>query len=190
MRLYAIAALAIACKAEKPPRSTTTLVLNITDAGKPVGARVLLFDAKNQPVHIGTIDLFGRRQGAGACSIAHGVLGSWDGLIVAYGSAEVPIGVDACVPSPAIPYGRYHVWAWRGVEYEKWEGDVDLSANRGRVQLDIPLERAWTPHGTLAADLHVHAHASDDSRMPNPQRVIAQVAAGIQVLALTDHNHN
>src|SRR5690606_37054272 len=93
-------------------------------------------------------------------------------------------------PSPAIPYGRYRVWAWRGVEYERWEGEVDLSANRGRVELPIALERAWTPHGTLAADLHVHAHASDDSRMPNPQRVIAQVAAGIQVIALTDHNTN
>jgi hypothetical protein len=190
MRLVAIAALAIACGKPAKPRSTTTLAINVTEAGRPVGARVLLFDAQNQPVHIGTIDLFGRRQGAGACAIAPGVLGSWDGLILAYGSAEVPIGADACVPSPAIKYGRYRVWAWRGVEFERWEGDVDLSANRGRVQLDIALERAWTPHGTLAADLHVHAHASDDSRMPNPQRVIAQVAAGIQVLALTDHNSN
>ncbi|HEY5949185.1 MAG TPA: CehA/McbA family metallohydrolase [Kofleriaceae bacterium] len=190
MRLIAVAALAIACGKPQKPRSTTTLVVNVTADGKPAGARVLLFDAQNQPVRIGTIDLFGRRQGAGACSIASGVLGSLDGLILAYGSGEVPVGVDTCVPSPAIKYGRYHVWAWRGIEFEKWEGDVDLSANRGRVELTIALERAWTPHGTLAADLHVHAHASDDSRMPNPQRVMAQVAAGIQVLALTDHNSN
>ncbi len=190
MRWVAIAALAIACGKPAKPRSTTTLAVTITDGKKPVAARVLLFDAKNQPVQMGTIDLFGRRQGAAACVIGAGVLGTWDGLIFAYGSGEVPIGVDTCVPSPAIKYGRYHVWAWRGVEYEKWEGDVDLSANRGRVELTIALERAWTPHGTLAADLHVHAHASDDSRMPNPQRVIAQAAAGIQVLALTDHNTN
>ena len=186
----AVAVLAIACGKPAKPRSTTTLVVNITEGSKPVAARVLLFDAQNQPVHIGSIDLFGRRQGAAACSIAPGVLGTWDGLIFAYGSGEVPIGVDACMPSPAIKYGRYHVWAWRGVEYEKWEGDVDLAAGRGRVALNIALERAWTPHGTVAADLHVHAHASDDSRMPNPQRVIAQVAAGIQVMALTDHNSN
>lgn len=192
MRLAAIAAIALAmvgCKREKV-RSTTTLAVTVTDQGKPVAARVLLFDASGEPVHIGTIDLFGARQGAGACSIAPGVLGTWDGLILAYGSGEVPIGVDSCVPSPAIRYGKYKVWAWRGVEYERWEGEVDLSANRGRVELPIALERAWTPHGTLAADLHVHAHASDDSRMPNPQRVIAQVAAGIQVIALTDHNTN
>jgi hypothetical protein len=80
--------------------------------------------------------------------------------------------------------------AWRGIEYELWRGVVDLSANRGRVELAIELDRAWTPHGTLAADLHVHARASDDSHVPNPQRVIAQAAAGIQVIALSDHNVN
>ena len=41
-------------------------------------------------------------------------------------------------------------------------------AERGRVELAIALERAWTPHGTLAADLHVHAHASNDSTRAEP----------------------
>lgn len=181
---------AAGCERRAKATSTTTLVVHVTDRGKPVAARVLLFDDKNQPVHIGSIDLFGKRQGAAACPIADAVVGSWDGLILGHGMAEVPIGVDSCVPSPAIKYGRYKVWAWRGVEYERWEGEVDLSANRGKVQLDIALERAWTPHGTLAADLHVHASASNDSRLPNPQRVVAQLAAGIQVVALTDHNTN
>jgi hypothetical protein len=183
-------ALLVACGKPAKPHSTTTLAITVTDGGKPVGARVLLFDDAGQPVHIGAIDLYGKRQGAAACSIAPSVTGSWDGLILADGTAEVPIGMDACVPTPAIRYGRYHVWAWRGIEYEKWEGDVDLGANRGKVALNIELERAWIPHGTLAADLHVHAHASNDSTMPNPQRVVAQVAAGIQVVALTDHNAN
>ncbi len=171
-------------------RSSTTLVVRVTDRGEPVGARVLLFDAGGAALHMGNIDLFGRRQGAAACVIAPGVIGSWDGLILGYGTAEVPVGADACLPSPAIPYGRYKVWAWRGVEYERWEGVVDLSEGRGPVELAIPLERAWTPQGTLAADLHVHARASNDSTMPNPQRVVAQVAAGIQVIGLSDHNIN
>jgi hypothetical protein len=188
--LVVLGPIACTCKPAKKPRSTTTLAITVTDNGAPVGARVLLFDAAGEPIHIGAIDLYGKRQGAAACAIAPGVVGSWDGLILADGMAEVPIGVDACQPSPAIPYGRYKVWAWRGIEYERWEGEVDLSANRGRVPLAIALERAWTPHGTLAADLHVHAHASNDSRLPNPQRVVAQVAAGIQVVALTDHNSN
>ncbi len=186
-----------ACRRERPApaASTTTLALRVTagatpDGAAPVGARVLLLGADGVPVRIGAIDLYGQRQGGAACEIAAGVVGSWDGLVLATGLAEVPIGVDRCAPSPAIPYGRYRVVAWRGVEYERWEGEVDLTAGRGRVELAIPLERAWTPHGSLAADLHVHARASNDSRVPNPQRVVAQVAAGIQVIALSDHNSN
>ena len=189
-RWAALALLVLACGKPARGTSTTTLSIKVTDQGKPVAARVLLFDANGQPVHIGAIDLYGKRQGAAACAIADSVVGSWDGIILANGTAEVPVGVDACQPTPAIPYGHYHVWAWRGIEYEKWEGDVDLHANRGKVELAIALEHAWIPHGTLAADLHVHAHASNDSTLPNPQRVIAQLAAGIQVVALTDHNNN
>jgi hypothetical protein len=182
MRAALLALAFVACHRE-PPRSTTTLAIEITDAGKPVAGRVLLFDAQHQPVRFGTLDLYGARQATTAVELAVGALGTWDGIIVGYGAAGVPVGRD-------LPYGRYHVWAWRGIEYERWEGDVDLSEGRGRVQLAIALERAWTPHGTLAADLHVHAHASNDSTLPNPQRVVAQVAAGIQVIGLSDHNTN
>jgi hypothetical protein len=172
------------------PRASTTLVVRVTHRGEPVGARVLLLDAAGEPLRIGSLDLFGARQGATACRIAPGVVGSWDGLILGNGLGEVPIGRDRCTPSPAIPHGRYRVVAWRGVEFERWEGEVDLSAERGRVELAIELDRAWTPHGTLAADLHVHAQASNDSTVPNPQRVIAQAAAGIQVVGLSDHNRH
>lgn len=171
------------------PRSTTTLVVSITDRGTPVAARVVL-SARGAALRMGSIDLFGERQGAAACEIAPDVVGSWDGLIFGRGLGEVPVGVDTCNPSPAIPYGSYEVLAWRGIEYELWRGKVDLAANRGRVALHIELDRAWTPRDTLAADLHVHARASDDSHVPNPQRVIAQAAAGIQVIALSDHNTN
>ena len=171
-------------------RSSTTLAIRVTERGVPVAARVLLIDAHGAALHMGNLDVYGRRQGAAACAIAPGVVGSWDGLILGYGAADVPVGADRCVPSPAIPYGRYRVVAWRGIEYERFEGEVDLSEGRGAVELAIALDRAWTPQGVLAADLHVHAQASNDSTMPNPQRVIAQAAAGIQVVGLSDHNVN
>jgi hypothetical protein len=185
-------AVGVAAPPAPPPaaRATTTLAIQVTERGHPVAARVLLIDARGEPLHMGNLDLYGQRQGGEACAIAPGVIGSWDGLILAPGAAEIPVGVDRCVPSPAIPYGRYRFVAWRGIEYERFEGRVDLSAGRGRVELRIALDRAWTPHGTLAADLHVHAFGSNDSRMPNPQRVIAQAAAGIQVIGLSDHNSN
>jgi hypothetical protein len=173
--------------AKPQPQPTTTLVLKVTDKGHPIPARIAL-SKDGAPVRIGTLDVYGQRQGGAACELAPWVIGTWDGLVIGRGVVEIPIGLDSCTPSPAIPYGRYDVLAWRGIEYEAWRGTVDLSAKRGRVELEIPLERAWTPHGTLAADLHVHAKASDDSNMPNPQRVIAQVASGIQVIGLSDHN--
>jgi hypothetical protein len=189
----AVTAVVIRTRRPSPPverRSTTSLALRITDRGAPVAARVLLIDAHGAALHMGNLDLYGRRQGATACAIAPGVVGSWDGLILGHGTAAVPVGADRCVPSPAIPYGRYKVVAWRGIEYERFEGEVDLSEGRGTVELAIALDRAWTPRGVLAADLHVHARASNDSRLPNPQRVIAQAAAGIQVVGLSDHNVN
>src|SRR5690349_15478647 len=102
LALIAVACALGACKGKKPRAPTTTLAITIVDKAKPeapIGARVLLFDAQNQPIRIGTIDLYGKRQGAAACAIAPGVVGSWDGLIVANGTAEVPIGADSCNPS-------------------------------------------------------------------------------------------
>src|SRR5574337_430875 len=107
-RPWAIAVLAAACH-RAPRTSTTTLVLAVTDRGAPVGARVLLVDDHGQPLHMGNLDLYGKRQGAAACAIAPGVVASWDGLSLATGSGEVPVGADPCVPSPAIPYGHYKV---------------------------------------------------------------------------------
>jgi hypothetical protein len=171
---------AAACSKNVDP-STTTLAIRVTDGTTPVGARVLLLDKDGEPVRFGRLDAYGARQDTTAVQIAPSVVGSWDGIILADGTGDVPIGHE-------IPYGRYHVWAWRGIEFELWQGDVDVSAKRGRVALDIPLERAWNPVGTLSADLHVHAFASRDSRLPNPQRVVAQAAAGIQVVGLSDHD--
>ncbi len=187
--LLCLAALA-ACDRDPAP-ATTVLALRVTADGTPTAARVQLFDQSKggtEPLHAGSIDLFGARQGATACVIAPGVTATWNGIVLAAGTAELPVGADRCEPSPAIPYGRYRVVAWKGIEHERWEGTVDLSAGRGRVELAIVLERAWQPTGWLAADFHVHAHGSNDSNMPFAQRAAAQAAAGIQVTALTDHN--
>ena len=191
---FALAVLALAAcsrRAELVEATLSTrLDLRITDGegGPPLGARVLLFGPKGTPLEIGEVDLFNTRQGEAACVLAPGAIGTISGIIVAPGGAEIRVGSDHCSPSPAIPFGTYKVWAWHGIDHERWEGEVDLSRGRGKVALTIPLERAWTAPGALAADLHVHAAASEDSTMPNTQRVLAQVAAGIQVTALANHN--
>jgi hypothetical protein len=168
----------------------TRLVVHVTDGsdGPPLGARVLLFTGSGAPLAIGAVDLFGQRQGEAACALAPGAIGTIAGIIVAPSGADIRVGDDHCTPSPAISYGQYTVWVWHGIDHERWEGKVDLGEDRGRVDLTVPLERAWTASDALQSDLHVHAAASDDSAMPNTQRVLAQVAAGIQVTALSNHN--
>ncbi|CAN5707330.1 hypothetical protein BH11MYX1_BH11MYX1_47070 [soil metagenome] len=161
---------------------SSTLTITVTDRGQLIAARVVLLH-DGEPVHLGTIDLYGQRQGATACAIAPGVIGTWDGIVLAEGRGTLSVGSQAC----AIVPGTYTVWAWHGFDYERWEGRVTL--RDGDVTLEIPLARAWTPPpNVVAADMHVHAEASPDSGMPNTQRVAAQLAAGIQVIGLANHN--
>lgn len=159
------------------------LVVRVTDgAGGPVvPARLMLF-AGDEPVRFGELDfLDGTRQARGYCWLAPGALGTWDGLVLPWG--EAVIRADApCAP----PAGVYRVWAWRGIEHEIWEGTVELG--RRVARLDIALERAWRAEGALAADLHVHAAASPDSTVPAIIRAMTLAAAGVQVVALSDHN--
>jgi hypothetical protein len=160
--------------------AATKLSVHLTDATTKVSipARVLLWKG-DQPLHLGTIDLYGQRQGATACEFAPGVIGTWDGIVMTK-SADLPVGDGACM----IPRGKYKVTAWHGIDHELWTGEVDLSAD---ATLEIALVPAWTTTA-LAADMHVHAQASNDSGMPDTQRVAAQLAAGIDVIGLSNHN--
>jgi hypothetical protein len=178
------------CKRSAPAASVGgTFSITVTDGvgGPPVPARVLLWDG-DEPVRWGKNELYGGvRQAKGACEPAPGVLGTWNGLVLANGQGRIPVGAagGTCEPLPA---GRYRVWAWRGFEHERWEGEVTLSS--GDTALTIPLERAWSAEGTLAADMHVHAASSNDSGLADRWRVMAQAAAGIQVIVLSDHAVN
>src|SRR5699024_7320299 len=125
------------------------------------------------------------RQVQGYCWLAPGALGTWDGLVLPWGETTIPPNAP-CGSALALPPGTYTVWAFQGIEFERWEGQVTIGA--GPVTLDIALERAFTPDGALAADLHVHAAASPDSTVPTVIRAITLAAAGVRVVALSDHN--
>lgn len=173
-------------------RLRAALFVRVTDGpgGPTIPARLMFFDPgpDGEPVRFGELDfLEGLRQADGSCWIAPGALGTWDGLVLPWGEATIP-GDAPCGGDRALPAGRYRVWAWQGIEYQRWEGQVEIG--RGLVSLAIPLERAFTPAGTLAADLHVHAFASPDSGVPALIRALTLASAGIRVVALSDHNVN
>jgi hypothetical protein len=183
-----VLALAPACGDNLPATASTVLVVRVTDGvdGPPLAAKVVLYQG-DEPLRIGWLDMFdGRDQDLGFCALADGVVGTWDGIALPYGAGDIPVGTAPCGPV-AVPHGVYRVRVLRGGEHEMFETAVDLGAERGRVLVDAPLERVFTPVG-LAADLHIHAAGSPDSRLPRRIRVITEVAAGIQVLGSSDHN--
>lgn len=140
---------------------------------------------------MGRLDLYdGMFQSRGYCDLAGGALGTWHGILLTYGSAEIPINSGECEPFPAIPHGVYELTVARGIEYELVSQPVDLSEGQGRVSVNVPLERAFSPEGTLSADLHVHSLGSNDSRVPRQTRVVTMLASGIQVIGSSDHNYN
>lgn len=188
----AAVACAAACGSSSPP-APGALALAITDDadGAPLPARVAIFAAADpptaDPIHFGTLDLYHQRQGSAACALAPGVIATWTGVVLATGRGDVP--VDARGPARcALAPGRYRARAWHGIDYEPREVTVDVPPT-GTTPLAIALHRAWAPPpGTLAADLHVHGATSDDSTMPDDQRVAAQVASGLQVIGFSNHN--
>jgi len=88
-----------------------------------------------------------------------------------------------------LPAARYRVLASRGPEWSVSETRVDLEpGQRTRLVIEPPIRVVEHP-GHLAADLHVHSAASDDSALPLPPRLAAFVAQGADVLVSTEHDN-
>jgi hypothetical protein len=86
--------------------------------------------------------------------------------------------------------GRYRLIATRGPEFTAEERRVEVSRAGEAVRVaPFELARVAALSDSLSADLHVHAQASDDSQTPNAQRLRDFVAAGVQVIVASDHDH-
>lgn len=87
-----------------------------------------------------------------------------------------------------VPAGRYHVFATAGPEHSLAMAEVELPEGE-IVPVSLALVRVpIAPAGYLSADLHVHGRASFDSGIPDTDRVRSFVAAGVQIIAATDHD--
>ena len=88
-----------------------------------------------------------------------------------------------------LPAGRYTLWASAGPDHTLARVEVELGPGDGAEQ-ELVLEALDVrPPGMLAADLHVHGQASFDSSIPDRDRVLSFAAAGIDVIAATDHDY-
>ena len=86
-----------------------------------------------------------------------------------------------------VPAGSYHVYATRGPFHTLGHSLLDVAADARTVNLVVdPLPLA--PAGALSADLHVHSRISFDTTFPDEDRVLSLSAAGLDVIAATDHD--
>jgi hypothetical protein len=94
-----------------------------------------------------------------------------------------PTGVEV-----EIPAGHYWIYASAGPERTLARREVWLATGElTDVELALRPLAVRAP-GWLAADLHVHGRASFDSGIPDRDRVTSFVAAGVDVIAATDHD--
>ncbi|MFU8804431.1 MAG: CehA/McbA family metallohydrolase, partial [Bradymonadaceae bacterium] len=103
-------------------------------------------------------------------------------------------GVDGKVSLGLVP-GDYRVVVSRGMEWSVWPPDasqtngfaVSLSPDEP-VRLEAEIARVLDTTGALSADFHVHAIGSQDSSVPQIERVLSFLAEGVDVIVSTDHD--
>jgi len=108
--------------------------------------------------------------------VSLGVLGSIEGVMLAYGQGVIPI-----------PAGTYQLFVTRGPEYEGVPVSVTLAPGEARA-VEVTLDRTVDTGGWLATDLHVHLGRSFDARLRAERRLISMVSNGVELVVATDHN--
>lgn len=93
---------------------------------------------------------------------------------------------DGSVRVSLLP-GKYRIFASRGPEYSIASTDVDLGPGTDTVR-ELPIAHVVDTRGYLACDFHQHSILSVDASVAVRDRVIANVAEGVEVAVASEHN--
>ena len=85
--------------------------------------------------------------------------------------------------------GHYTATVSRGVEYDRADIDLMVPADGTSVTLTADLHRVVDTTGWLAGDFHQHSQGSIDSGVPIVNRLVENMAEGIEYPAATDHDN-
>jgi hypothetical protein len=88
-----------------------------------------------------------------------------------------------------VPPGRYYVYATRGPFATIDRAEITIAAG-DEVSLSLLVQAlpGLVPDGVLSGDFHVHGGASYDSQIPDQDRVVSFLSAGVDVIVATDHD--
>ncbi|MCZ6601396.1 MAG: CehA/McbA family metallohydrolase, partial [Planctomycetota bacterium] len=86
-----------------------------------------------------------------------------------------------------IPPGRYRITASRGPEYTIHQREIEVEGGKP-LNIDFRIRKAIDTTGYFACDFHQHAANSADSGVSLEDRVIANVAEGLELMVSSDHD--
>jgi hypothetical protein len=109
------------------------------------------------------------------------------GLPHAAGPARNQVTTADGLAQVSLPKGKYRVTASRGPEYATTSADLDL-ASGARADRTLALARVVDTSGYLACDFHQHTMLSADAPVSTVDRVIANVAEGVEIAVASEHN--
>lgn len=89
----------------------------------------------------------------------------------------------------SLPAGQYTLTASHGFDYSLYRENLTLGEGEERA-VRARLVRERNSEGYLAMDLHGHSGRSVETHFPLPDKIAANIAAGVQVLVHTDHDCN
>jgi hypothetical protein len=91
------------------------------------------------------------------------------------------------VAQVALARGAYRVTASRGPEYSLAQADVKLAPGE-QADLRLSPKRVVDTRGYLGCDFHQHTMLSADAPVAMRDRVIANVAEGVEIAVASEHN--
>lgn len=83
--------------------------------------------------------------------------------------------------------GEYRVYVSRGIEYSRFEADVNVAPGQ-IAEVDAQIARVVDTAGFISSDFHVHGIHSADSRVSHSDRVRQFAGEGVDNIVMTDHH--
>jgi hypothetical protein len=158
------------------------VVARLSDpSGEPVAGEVVLtpLDAEDRDEHVGST------HGQFEDDACVPFLGPIHGSSPACNRVLLGTAGEASFLAPA---GELWIYGTAGPFHTLARAPLSIGPGE-EVAVDLVVEPlALLPAGSLSADLHVHAGASFDSSLPELDRARSFLAAGIDVVAATDHD--
>src|SRR6185369_5442839 len=84
--------------------------------------------------------------------------------------------------------GSYHIVVSHGAEYDAYDQAVTITAGN-TTTINAVVHQVVDTTGFVSVDTHVHMLESPDSAVTDVNRIISQMAEGVDFFTPTDHDH-